>query len=180
MATRARLLLLFPALAVLCVAAELIHLGLPYLTDPQSSRADLVEQALASLGALAWNAMVPGALVVLVLVTVRAWPRGLPLAAGTCVVFSGAVIAAMIVLALDDSSTGVLLLLFLPVQLGLALIPFVGLTFLVHWVRGRRAAGTRQDRRSSAGGAAAATTGVVDRADDDQDPAADEGDGPAR
>jgi len=117
-----RWLMVFPAVALLSIAAELVYLGVPYYVGPDAWRgADLTGQILWSLGVLAWNASVPVALAALLSLAAKRLPRGMPVAAVTCLLFSAAVIAAMILLTVDDSSTGVLLLLFLPVELLLAL-----------------------------------------------------------
>lgn len=72
------------------------------------------------------------------MLTAGLWPRGMPVTAVTCVLFSGLLVAAM--LDMFSSSTGVLLLLFLPIGLCAALLPFAGLGVLVHGLRGRKAA----------------------------------------
>lgn len=134
-----RWLMVPPAVALISLVAELVFSGVPYYTGPDAwTGADLAVQILCSLGLLSWNASVPVVLVVLVVLTAKYLPKGMPVAAVTCVFFSGAVVTAMVQLAVDDSSTGVLLLLFLPVELMLALIPFIGCTYLVQHLRGRR------------------------------------------
>lgn len=61
----------------------------------------------------------------------------MPVNAVTCVLFSGFLLVAM--LDMLSSSTGVLLLLFLPIAFCAALFPIAGLGIMVHWLRGRRA-----------------------------------------
>ncbi|SEP63574.1 hypothetical protein [Microlunatus flavus] len=96
--------MVFPAAALLSLVAELVHLGVPYCTGPDAwTGTALVGQIGSSLAVLAWNASVPAALVALVMLTAKRLPRGMSAAVMTCVLFSAAVVAAMIVLATDDS-----------------------------------------------------------------------------
>lgn len=88
-----------------------------------------------SVGLFAYNLLPPMALAVLVIATAGLWPRGMPVTAVTCVLFSGLLVAAM--LDMGSSSTGSLLLLFLPIEFCVAVVPFAGLGILVHWLRGR-------------------------------------------
>lgn len=119
---KVRLLLLLPALDLIVVVGGFVSLG-----DFDSYW----------LGLLAYNLLSPVALAVLVVLTAGLWPRGMPVTAVTCVLFSGILVAAL--LNTGSSSTGVLLLLFLPIWYCIALVPFAGLGVLVHWLRGRKA-----------------------------------------
>lgn len=62
----------------------------------------------------------------------------MPAAALTSVVFNEVLIYAMVVMLVDDSSSGALLLNFVPIQLLRALVPVVIGVGVVHSVRGRR------------------------------------------
>ena len=53
-----------------------------------------------------------------------------------CAVRTAATTWSLISMVRDESSTAALLLLFLPVCLGILLVPFVALTALVHWLCG--------------------------------------------
>lgn len=124
MSSRAWLLLLLPAAdAFFTVVLLVYHSG--------------SEWDLESTGLLVFNLLSPVALADLVVLTAGLWPRGMSVTAVTCVLLSALLVAAM----LDtlSSSTGVLLLLFLPVVFCVALVPFAGLGIWVHWLRGRRA-----------------------------------------
>lgn len=135
---RARLLLLLPAVGLAFVVAEMIYLTIAN-HSPGEPRDEVVSSVLSSIAVLVWNGLPPAALAGLVLLGDRRWPLGLPVVAGTCVLFTAVLVWSLISMNLDDSSTAVLLLLFLPFYLLLALVPFVGLTALVHGLRLRGA-----------------------------------------
>ena len=130
MSSKARLLLLLPAADLLFIVGVFVY------AKPAEAGWDL-----ASVGLLAYNLLSPVALAALVVLTAGLWPRGMPVAAITCVLFSGLLVAAM--LDMFSSSTGVLVLLFLPIEFCVALFPFAGLGVLVHWLRGRKVAAER-------------------------------------
>ena len=126
LSVRARLLLLLPAadflfLVVLFVFAGIHGSGAGWDSD--------------SVGLLVYNLLSPVALAALVVLTAGLWPRGMPVTALTCVLFSGLFVVAL--LDMFTSSTGVRLLLFLPIYFCIALVPFAGLGVLVHGLRGR-------------------------------------------
>ena len=77
------------------------------------------------------------ALAALVRVAARRAPRGLSVVVVACVVQTGLIVVSLVSMLRDESSTAVLLLLFLPVYMLVLLLPFVGLTALVHRVRSR-------------------------------------------
>ena len=124
LSSRARLLLLLPAADLIFIVGFLVYLSAGSEWD------------LWSWGMLAYNLLSPGALAALVVLTAGLWPRGIPVTAVTCVLFSGLLVAAL--LDMFSSSTGVLLLLFLPIYFCVALVPFAGLGIFVHWFRGRK------------------------------------------
>lgn len=126
MSSKARLLLLLPAADLIFIVGLLSDAGAGVEWDPES------------VGLLAYNLLSPVALAVLVVLTAGLWPRGMPVTAVTCVLFSGFFVTAL--LDMGSSSTGVLLLLFLPIVFCVALFPFAGLGLLVHGLRGRKAA----------------------------------------
>lgn len=128
MSVRARLLLLLPA-------ADLLFLVGLFVVGIMGAGADWDSY---SAGLLVYNLLSPIALAALVVLTAGLWPRGMPVTAVTCVVFSGLFVFAL--LDMFTSSTGVLLLLFLPIYFSVALVPFGGLGVLVHGLRGRRVA----------------------------------------
>ena len=81
--------MIFPGLALLSLVAELVYLDVPYCTGPNAwTGAALMGQIVSSLVVLVWNASVPAALVALVIFTSKHIPRGMPVAATTCVLFS--------------------------------------------------------------------------------------------
>jgi len=132
MSSKARLLLLLPAADLIFVVGLLVYLEAGSEWDSWSA------------GLLAYNLLSPVGLAALVVLTAGLWPRGMPVTAGTCVLFSGLLVAAM--LDMFSSSTGVLLLLFLPILFCVALVPFAGLGVLVHWLRGRDATSSVRSR----------------------------------
>ena len=124
--SKARLLLLLPAADLIFIVGLFVYSGVGAEWDSES------------VGLLAYNLVSPVALGALVVLTAGLWPRGMPVTAVTCVLFSGLFVAAL--LDMSSSSTGVLLLLFLPICFCVALFPFAGLGVLVHGLRGRKAA----------------------------------------
>ncbi|GAB2569310.1 hypothetical protein [Microlunatus antarcticus] len=134
-------LLLFPLASAAFVVGEMVYLGIVNL-DPGATRAQVLGDLPYTLVSTAWNLMAPAALAVLVLLAARFWPRGMPVVAVTCVLFTVTLVLSLIGMNVDESSTAVLLLLFLPVYLTALLLPFLGLTALVH--RLRRGQGTGQ------------------------------------
>ncbi len=125
---KARLLLLLPA-------ADLLFLVGVFVSAASTAGAGWESE---SVSLLVYNLLSPGALAALVVLTAGLWPRGMSVTAATCVVFSGLFVAAL--LDMFTSSTGVLLLLVLPIYLCVALVPFAGLGVVVHWLRGRNVA----------------------------------------
>lgn len=93
---------------------------------------------------LVYNLLSPVALAALVVLTAGLWPRGMPVTAVTCLLFSGLFVAALF--DTFSSSTGVLLLLFLPIYFCVALFPFAGLGILVHWLRARNTTSSELNR----------------------------------
>lgn len=129
MSFRARLLLLLPAADLLFLVGLVVFAGI------LGSGADWDSY---SVGLLVYNLLSPVALAALIVLTAGLWPRGMPVTALTCMLFSGLFVFAL--LDMFTSSTGVLLLLFLPFYFCLALVPFAGLGVLVHGLRGRKLA----------------------------------------
>jgi len=125
MSSKARLLLLLPAADLIFFVGLFIYAG------------GAAEGDAFSVGLLVYNLLSPLALAALVVLTAGLWPRGMPVTAVTCVLFSGLFVAAL--LDMRSSSTGGLLLLFLPIYFCVALFPFGGLGVFVHWRRGREA-----------------------------------------
>lgn len=85
------------------------------------------------------NLLVPLGLIALILISSRFWPRGRLVVVITTVLVSAFMCAALISLLFDTSSTAGLLLVFLPIELGIVLLAFTGLTALVNWIRTRKA-----------------------------------------
>lgn len=127
LSVRARLLLLLPAADFLFLVGSFVFAGI--LGSGAEWDSD-------SLGLFVYNLLSPVALAALVVLTAGLWPRGMPVTALTCVLFSGLFVFAL--LGMFTSSTGVLLLLFLPIYFCIALVPFAGLGVLVHGLRRRR------------------------------------------
>ena len=90
----------------------------------------------AWVGVLLYNLLTPAVLVALVLGTAGWWPRGMPVTAVASVLLSAVLVATM--LDTGSSSTGSLILLFLPIYSCLLVLAFAALGLLVHWLSGRR------------------------------------------
>lgn len=151
-----------PALLTLPAACAALTLGvICYLTgvfDPASwagihSAAELAESAgldAFGVGVTAYNLLGPLALAVLIVVASRRHPKGLPVVVAAAITYTAATFYALIEMVFDESSTAVLLLLFLPFYLCCLLAPFALATVLVHRLR------SRTPRKSGAEGLPAA------------------------
>lgn len=103
--------------------------------------ADVLMRAFFSVVVAAYNCLPPLALAVLIAFTSRHLQKGMPVVALGCLVYTAATAWLLVDMVTDDSSTSVLLLLFLPILLGALLVPFAGATALLHrLLSGRRPA----------------------------------------
>ena len=99
---------------------------------------DAIMRALFTVLVAAYNCLPPLGLAVLVVQTARRLPRGMPVVALGCLVHTAATVWLLVDMLTDDSSTSVLLLLFLPIPLGVLLVVVGGGAALLHHLRSRR------------------------------------------
>lgn len=127
----ASVLLLFPATNALLTLAVLAYSG--------SGAPDEPGLVLFSIAVAIYSLVGPAALAALIWVASRHAPLGMTVVAVTCLVSTAATVWSHVSLVqdLDESSTAALGFLFLPAFLAILLIPFVGVTALVHWLRAR-------------------------------------------
>ena len=134
-------MLAFPAVSALVTLAVLaFSAGLfdpATWATPWSRPGGVGEDAVFELVLVGYNLLPPLALAALVRVAARRAPRGLSVVVVACVVQTGLIVVSLVSMLRDESSTAVLLLLFLPVYMLVLLLPFVGLTALVHRLRSR-------------------------------------------
>jgi hypothetical protein len=97
---------------------------------------ELIIRVVFGLLAAVYNCLPAAALAVLIAQTSRRLPKGMPVVLLGGAVFTAATVWLLVDMVTDDSSTAALLLLFLPIMLGILLVPFAGLTVLLHWLRG--------------------------------------------
>lgn len=126
-----------PGVALLSIVALFFVYLFTSPDDPPMTAKAFVGEVLTLFAMLAPTTAVVLAVAVLVVLTGRFLRRGLPVAAVMSVLVSAAVVYGMVVMMFDDSSTGALLFLLLPIELGLVLVPFVVGILLAHWLRGR-------------------------------------------
>lgn len=98
---------------------------------------EAVGDAVFSVLITAYSLAAPLLLAVLVVATLRRYPRAMPVATAACLAFTAATVWMLVSMLRDESSTAVLLLLFLPIYLIALLVPFALVTVLVGRVRRR-------------------------------------------
>ena len=141
-----RVLLVFPAacavftLGILCYLVGVFDPA--YWLDSPTIGAAFGQAVGGIVVGGAFNLLGPLGLAVLVVLGSRRFPLGMPVIAVASLAYTAFTFWSLISMIRDESSTAVLLLLFLPfVLLGL-LVPFLGAAVLVHWLRSRaRSAG---------------------------------------
>ncbi|WP_375431746.1 hypothetical protein [uncultured Friedmanniella sp.] len=138
-----RLLLVFPAACAVFTVVILMYLQ--GLFDPATA-VEAWADALTLGGGLfivvltAYNLLGPLALAALVSIGSRLTPRAMGVVTAGCGVYTAALGYSLIEMITDESSTAVLLLLFLPLYLGVLLLPFAAAAALVQRFRSRAAA----------------------------------------
>jgi len=139
-----RLLLVFPVFcAALTVAIMLYLSGVfdpTFWSGATSTGVTLKSAGLAIFGVVAvgYNLLAPLALAGLIVLAERLYPRGMFVVSAGCLVYTAATVWSLTSMISDESSTAVLLLLFLPAYLAGLLVPFGLAAALVHKLRSRR------------------------------------------
>lgn len=134
-----RVLLIGPALVAVLLLAILGYLtgGVGGDDSPVTARMWLEASAPWLLGYL-YNVMPSLALAGLISLTSRQMAKGMPAVAAGTAVFTTFNLWALIPMFVDDSSTGVLLFLFLPLYTGAFVILIALIAWPVHALRNRR------------------------------------------
>ncbi|HYP46005.1 MAG TPA: hypothetical protein VEQ66_12500 [Propionibacteriaceae bacterium] len=142
----AKALLAFPiASAVFTIAVMAYMAGFfdpTYYTEPWTpgiSAGERVSEAFSGVIIFGFCVLPAVALVVLIWLAAHRFPKGIPVVALGCLAFTAATVWAVTTIAVDESSTAAIGLLFLPPALGVLLLPFAGVAALVHALRSRRA-----------------------------------------
>lgn len=130
-----RVLMLFPALSAAFTIAVL--LGAFGVFDPSSSDESVITVVL--LGVIfVYNLLAPIALACLISLTSRQFAKGMPVVAVGCLAFTAATAYLLVdTVTSENSSTGGVNFLFIPITLGVLLIPFGLLGWLLHFLVSR-------------------------------------------